>query len=191
MRLHPFDLAAQSGQRGVTGPLCRREWLRAAMVASAFALSLPSPLHAPLAAVAADVPTPKELSRLTRGYDRINYLLASARHQIRTRDSANAPALPRPCRALLPGARATPSRALSRRLGEGHVRQRRVRRGVLTCVAVTVPDWEDITTICNGVMSDEERMQVARTEGGTLCNKSPLKVQARAAARAAPSKPHT
>lgn len=104
MRLHPFDLAAQSGQRGVTGPLCRREWLRAAMVASAFALSLPSPLHAPLAAVAADVPTPKELSRLTRGYDRINYLLASARHQsepavLLTRRRSPAPAaLPCPAR---------------------------------------------------------------------------------------------
>ena len=54
---------------------------------------------------------------------------------------------------------------------------------MLTCVAVTVLDWEDITTICNGVMTDEERMQVARTEGGTECNKSPLKVQARAAWR--------
>ena len=49
-------------------------------------------------------------------------------------------------------------------------------------VQYLLKNWDDITSVCNkGVMSDLERKQVIRTEGGggtgNFCQKDPLKVQ--------------
>jgi len=38
-------------------------------------------------------------------------------------------------------------------------------------------NWDEITTVCNGVPDDLELKQVVRTVGAQKCSKSPLKVQ--------------
>ena len=66
-------------------------------------------------------------------------------------------------------AESVPSAKELSKLQKGHAR-----------VRYLLENWNDITEICGkGVMSDLERKQVIRTEGGGggFCEKSPLKVQ--------------
>ena len=66
-------------------------------------------------------------------------------------------------------AESVPSAKELSKLQKGHAR-----------VRYLLENWNDITEICGkGVMSDLERKQVIRTEGGGggVCEKSPLKVQ--------------
>lgn len=72
------------------------------------------------------------------------------------------PLAPAPALAVAP----PPSAKELSRLTEGYER-----------IKYLLSNWESITTVCNGIVSDEELKQVVRTEGGVRCNKTPLRVQ--------------
>lgn len=64
-------------------------------------------------------------------------------------------------------ASSTPSASELERLQLGHAR-----------VKYLLDHWNDVTEVCGTtIMSDTERRQVIRTEGGTQCTKTPLRVQ--------------
>jgi len=64
-------------------------------------------------------------------------------------------------------ASSTPSPSELERLQLGHAR-----------VKYLLDHWDDVTEVCGTtIMSDTERKQVIRTEGGTQCTKTPLRVQ--------------
>jgi hypothetical protein len=67
----------------------------------------------------------------------------------------------------LAAASAVPSAAELQRLQLGHAR-----------VRYLLEHWDEVTSVCGtAVMSDTERKQVIRTEGGQQCLKTPLRVQ--------------
>lgn len=60
-----------------------------------------------------------------------------------------------------------PSASELERLPLGHAR-----------ICYLLDHWDEVTSVCGTtIMSDTERMQIIRTEGGTKCSKTPLRVQ--------------
>merc|ERR1719446_546031 len=84
---------------------------------------------------------------------------------------STSPMLPLPLAGLLASTAAVaiappPSQQELSKLPEGYER-----------IKYLLDNWDSITTVCNGIVSDAELKQVVRTEGGVRCNKTPLRVQ--------------